>query len=83
MKKAKYSLTSSSQQNPDYGINAQQLDVLKEELSRLCVEFFRREVNVDQQKATIVEEQTQLQLDDSLWFRQRQLQLTASNFEKV
>lgn len=49
----------------------------------MCVEFFRREVNVDQQKATIVEEQTRLQSDDSLWFQQRRLRLTASNFEKV
>ena len=49
----------------------------------MCVEFFRREVNVDQQKATIVEEQTRLQSDDSLWFQQRWLRLTASNYGKV
>ena len=83
-KKTKYSsLRIQQNSDPDYGLTSQQPDVSKEELDRLCMEFYEREVSVTVDKASLLEQQTHLQSDDSLWFQQQRLRLTASKFGKV
>ena len=64
-KKARYSSSNSTAQN-DYGPTSQQPDVSKEELHRLCTEFFEREVHVTEDRASLIEQQTRQQSDDSI-----------------
>ena len=66
-----------------YGPKSQQPDPSKEELDHLCAEYYSREVVTCTEDAAYVEAHTRQQSEESLWFQQRRLRLTASNFGKV
>ena len=66
-----------------YGPNSQQPDLFIEELDHLCVEYYSREVVSYTEDAAYVEAHTRQQSEESLWFQQRRLRLTVSNFGKV
>ena len=78
---SKRTTTDNSQHH--YGPNSQQPDPSKEELDHLCTEYYSREVVTCTEDAAYVEAHTRQQSEDRLWFHQRRLRLTASNFGKV
>ena len=77
----KYS--TSSTVNTDYGPSSQQPDVDSDELRRLCTEYYEREVAVASDRRAVIEHETRLQSETSMWYHQRRIRLTASNFGKV
>ena len=78
---SKHTTTDNPQRH--YDLNSQQPDPSKEELDHLCTEYYSREVVTCTEDAAYVEAYTRQQSEDSLWFQQRRLRLTASNFGKV
>ena len=78
---SKYS--SASTTNQHYGPESQQPDVSPEELSRLCQEFYEREVVATPTEVATIERATKLQSESGMWYHQRRLRLTASNFGRV
>ena len=74
--------TTTDNPQHHYGSKSQQPDPSKE-LDHLCAEYYNREVVTCTEDAACVEAHTRQQSEDSLWFQQWRLRLTASNFGKV
>ena len=64
--KSKYVSSTSLQHH--YGLSSQQPDVSPEELDRLCLEFYRREVSVTAEQAQAIEGATQQQSELQYWY---------------
>ena len=67
----------------DYGPDSQQPDVTREELDRLCSEFFERDMRVTVEQARNMEEATKQQSGTPERYHQRRLRLIASNFGRI
>ena len=68
---SKYS--SASTTNQHYDPDSQQPDVSPEELSRLCEEFYDREVTVTPIEVAAIKRETQLQSESGTWYHQCRL----------
>ncbi len=69
--KSKY--VSSTPLQHHYGPSSQQPDALPEELDRLCLEFYRKEVLVTAEQAQATERATKQQSDLPDWYRHLRL----------
>ena len=79
-KRSKYSNVQGP--SAEYGPNATQPDVSREELVRLCCDY-KTAVNVTSEEKRRIEQATIEQASDELWYQQCKCRLTASSFGTV
>ena len=75
--------TQRGSTDADYGPHSQQPDIIASELSLLCEEYYQRNINIPHSEVVKIEQNTRKQAESQLWYQQRRLRLTASNFGRV
>ena len=81
--RSKSRYTSSSSTDHHYGPNSQQRDASAAELDLLCQEYYANHVLVSGTAAEDIKKMTVDQASSQIWFSQRHIRLTASNFGRV